>query len=109
MLSREVMFDHLVWLRRGVEGGRAKTVAESGKRRHGLRLRRYGPRVRSAGSEEPRPVRWPGVAVAAQKATSPLNIARGKPTPAAFAGPPGSAQKALGIALLTPRRWSKIE
>src|SRR3984893_12152584 len=43
------MFDHLVWLGRGVEGGRAKTDAESGKGRHGLRLGRYGPRARRCG------------------------------------------------------------
>jgi hypothetical protein len=46
-------------------------------------------------SEEPRPVRWPGVVVAVQKAAASMKIAARKiKPPAAFAGPPGSDQKA---------------
>jgi len=55
-------------------------------------------------------VRARGVAAAVQKAAASMKIAGRKiKPPVAFAGPPGSAQKALGIALLTPRRWSKID
>jgi hypothetical protein len=51
-------------------------------------------RIRRVSTEEPRPVRWPGVAVAVQKAAASMRIAARKiKPPAAFAGPPGSEQK----------------
>ncbi|PZR84985.1 MAG: hypothetical protein DLM68_11655 [Hyphomicrobiales bacterium] len=52
-------------------------------------------RILRVSTEEPRPVRWPDVAVFIQKAASPMRIAARKiKSSAAFADPPGSEQKA---------------
>jgi len=78
---------------RGVEGGRAKTDAESGKRRHryglGATVRAHVRRV----SEEPHPVRWPGVAVAVQKVASSMKIAARKTNARGFCGSAGKRAK----------------
>ena len=86
------MFDRLLWRGEALKaaGQRRTPRAAKGATVYGLGTTVRAP-VRRVSTAEPRPVRWPGVAVADQKS---MKIAARKiKPPAAFAGSPGNEQK----------------
>jgi hypothetical protein len=88
------MFDRLLWWGEALKaaGQRRTPRAAKGATVYGLgaTVRAHVRRV----SEEPHPVRWPGVAVAVQKVASSMKIAARKTNARGLCAPPGSAQKA---------------
>jgi hypothetical protein len=86
------MFDRLLWWGEALKAAgqrRTPRAAKGATDGLGATVRAHVRRV----SEEPHPVRWPGVAVAVQKVASSMKIAARKTNARGFCGSAGKRAK----------------